>query len=183
MLAGILWQEPLQRTNTHLDCTFRERTSCPGAQLVSQKRFGCDVCIYYHMVIIHSNSAISGTLLGSPLFEFCFIKHSPRIFLLPQERHIPSTERHNQQRAQGDLAKGKVTQGSHTLLICLTSLGSCLLMDGPPAAWPPLCSPGTQTHESQRDRPPLWALAEQESWTSWGRMCGCPSPASLCPWC
>lgn len=69
-------------------------------------------------------------------------------------------------RAQGDLVKGKVTQGSHRLLIRLTSLGSCLLMDGPPAAGPPLCSLGTEIRESQWDMPLPGAPAEWEPWTS-----------------
>ena len=82
-------------------------------------------------------------------------------------------------RAQGDLAKREVMQGSHRLLIRSASLGSCLLMDGPPAAGPPLCSLGTEIHESRRDMPLPGAPAEREAWTSRWLVAVCPRPPSV----
>lgn len=98
-----------------------------------------------------------------------------RLCCCPRGRGIRDAERRDEQReGPGVLAKREVTQGSHRLPIRSASLGSCLLMDGPPAAGPPLCSLGTEIPESRRDAPLPGAPAEREAWTSrW--------PVSVCP--
>lgn len=61
---NLLLEPPTPLPAPPQDGGFRERTSRPRAQLVSSKGLGCEACVYYHLVIVHSNTSAYPLLGG-----------------------------------------------------------------------------------------------------------------------
>lgn len=62
--VNLLLEPPTPLPAPPQDGGFRERTSRPRAQLVSSKGLGCEACVYYHLVIVHSNTSAYPLLGG-----------------------------------------------------------------------------------------------------------------------
>lgn len=99
--VNLLLEPPTPLPAPPQDGGFRERTSRPRAHLVSSKGLGCEACVYYHLVIVHSNTSAYPLLGGGASLQLLVPKTQLwRLLSCPRERF--DYERHSQQRSQGD---------------------------------------------------------------------------------